>query len=143
MTPTRYAVMCRLPAHVSDDPGQLSGVRRPLSMLLAPGRLIHTEGGTISSGPALGRLWAARCAEHHHNALWPLLLCALDSSKDDDFRPWCSGELSLRAISPPGRHDPAARLADWWEGNTQDPDEKSCSPRRTGSAGPAGRPRPR
>jgi hypothetical protein len=113
---------------VSDDPGQLYGARRPLSTPLPPGRLIHAEGGTrvlwISDGPAPDHLWAAVRAEHDYTGLWPLLLEALNSSKEDDFRPWCSGELSLRGISPPGRHDPAALLAEWWEGNTQGLDDE-------------------
>ncbi|WP_329256308.1 hypothetical protein OG417_16400 [Actinoallomurus sp. NBC_01490] len=95
---------------------------------LPPGRLIHAEGGTqvlwISDGPAPDRLWAAIRAEHDYTGLWPLLLGALNSSKEGDFRPWCSGELSLRAISPPGRHDPAALLAEWWEDNAQDLDDE-------------------
>lgn len=88
-------------------------------MPLPPGRLIEAEGGTrvlwISDGPAPAHLWAAIRAEHDHTGLWPLLLEPLSGSENDDFRPWCSGELSLRGISPPGRHDPAALLADWWE----------------------------
>jgi hypothetical protein len=112
---------------VSEDPGRLYGARSPLSMPLPPGHLISADGGTrvlwISDGPAPGDLWAGIRAEHDQTGLWPLLLGALGSSKED-FRPWCSGELSLRTISPAGRHDPATLLAEWWEGNTDEPDDE-------------------
>ncbi|RSN03515.1 hypothetical protein DMB42_32855 [Nonomuraea sp. WAC 01424] len=98
-----------------------------LSGLLPPGRLIETDEDEgrptlwMPSGPASADLWTAAHEAHGRTGLWPLLLEPLP--RDDDFRPWESGELDLETTTSPDLHDHAALLAAWWAGHTEvDPD---------------------
>ncbi|GGS80776.1 DUF4253 domain-containing protein [Nonomuraea spiralis] len=98
-----------------------------LSGLLPPGRLVETDEDEgrptlwMTSGPASADLWTAAHKAHGRTGLWPLLLEPLP--RDDDFRPWESGELDLETTTSPDLHDHAALLATWWAGHTEvDPD---------------------
>ena len=99
---------------------------RSLGVPLPPGRTVVSEEGDgpgpvlwLSDGPAPAGRWARLLAAHRRSGLWPLLLDALDTD-DGEFRPWGSGELYPERSSAPGGHDPAALLAAWWHGNTED-----------------------
>ncbi|WP_235017902.1 DUF4253 domain-containing protein [Thermomonospora echinospora] len=92
---------------------------RTLSVPLPAGRLVNTDEGDGPPGlwmtkeAAAAGLWVEVHAEHHRSGLWPLLLEALHD--DEEFRPWGSGELSLKRVTSPDLHDPADVLIDWWD----------------------------
>ncbi|MFF9343769.1 DUF4253 domain-containing protein [Streptomyces sp. NPDC014773] len=88
---------------------------------LPPGRVVtagEEEGGALplwlSDGPAPHGAWGRIRAAHARTGLWPLLLEPLGGERD--FRPWASGELYPGGVTRPAGHDPAAVLAEWWEG---------------------------
>ena len=86
---------------------------------LPPGRSVVSEGGGgrpvmwMSDRPAEPGVWAQLCAASEALGLWPLLLKALE--RDEDFRPWGSGELDPERPSDPRSHDASKVLAGWWE----------------------------
>ena len=89
-----------------------------LCRLLPEGRLARTDEGEgrpglwVSAGPVSADLWTAVHEAHGRTGLWPLLLESLP--RDDDFRPWESGELYPELITSPDLHDHANLLAAWW-----------------------------
>jgi hypothetical protein len=68
----------------------------------------------MSDGPAEPGVWAELCSASEALGLWPLLLKAL--ARDEEFRPWGSGELHPDKLSDPRSHDASVLLAHWWEG---------------------------
>ncbi|MEV4556353.1 DUF4253 domain-containing protein [Kitasatospora sp. NPDC049285] len=136
--------------------GELAAV----AALLPPGRLVHPEDERdaapvlwMSDGPAPAGLWERLHEAHPDSGLWPLLLCPLQR-REDEFRPWDSGELNPKWASEVDLYDPAALLRSGWEGVSTlggDPDEQpdpeesaelaeTISPFTDGWPGPAAAP---
>ncbi|GAA1961513.1 DUF4253 domain-containing protein [Kitasatospora viridis] len=78
-----------------------AGAAEELAWLdLPPGGVVvrADEGGGVpvlwvGPGPAGPEEWARLHEAHDRSGLWPLVLLPLESSRDEDFRPWLSGEL--------------------------------------------------
>lgn len=67
----------------------------------------------LSDAPVDAGVWARLHAASAALGWWPLLLQGL--RRDDEFRPWASGELFPQKLSDPRSHDAGALLAAWWE----------------------------
>ncbi|ROO86350.1 uncharacterized protein DUF4253 [Actinocorallia herbida] len=132
----------RLEADLMSLAGPEADIAELLS-LLPGGGLIATEEGDpvlwLSGERATDGLWASVRALHARTGLWPLLLEPL--ARDDDFRPWASGELAPDRMGAPSSYDPERVLSASWEGCTAsgDPDDHLSESEREAVTAPYGR----